>query len=116
MLVQSIHYMSASELAALIRTRALSPVEVIKETLDRIEAVNALINAFVAMRADETIAEAKDLEARMAHGRKPGPLAFSSNGVKAFQSEATPAPLSCHRSAANTGCDLARLGGSAPES
>jgi len=45
MLVQSIHYMSASELAALIRTRALSPVEVIKETLDRIEAVNPLINA-----------------------------------------------------------------------
>jgi len=74
--------MSASELAALIRTKALSPVEVIKETLDRIEAVNPLINAFVAMRADEAIEEAKDLEARMARGTVPGPLAGVPIGVK----------------------------------
>jgi aspartyl-tRNA(Asn)/glutamyl-tRNA(Gln) amidotransferase subunit A len=80
--MKSIHYMSAHELVGLVRTRELSPVEVMKETLDRIEAVNPLINAFVAMRAEEAIQEAKELESRIASGVDPGPLAGIPVGVK----------------------------------
>jgi aspartyl-tRNA(Asn)/glutamyl-tRNA(Gln) amidotransferase subunit A len=40
----------ATELANLIRSKDLSPVELIDATLRRIEAVNPSINAFVALR------------------------------------------------------------------
>ncbi len=78
----SIHYMSARQLAEQIRGKALSPVEVMRKTLERIEAVNPLINAFVAMRAEEAITEAKELEARIGKGMEPGPLAGVPVGVK----------------------------------
>lgn len=74
--------MPASELAELIRTKNLSPVELMERTLERIESVNPLINAFVKIRADEAMEEAKDLEARMANGMAPGPLAGIPLGVK----------------------------------
>jgi Asp-tRNA(Asn)/Glu-tRNA(Gln) amidotransferase A subunit family amidase len=81
--MKSIHYMSARELAELIRTRELSPVEVMEETIDRIEAANPLINAFVTMRADQAMEEARQLEERMAKkGVNPGPLAGIPVGVK----------------------------------
>ena len=80
--MKSIHYMSARKLANLIRTGKLSPVEVMEETFDRIAAVNPLINAFVAMRAEEAIKEAKELEGRIVRGMEPGPLAGIPVGVK----------------------------------
>jgi Asp-tRNA(Asn)/Glu-tRNA(Gln) amidotransferase A subunit family amidase len=40
-------YSDAMKLAELIRTREVSPVEVIKAHLDRIEAVNPRVNAIV---------------------------------------------------------------------
>lgn len=80
--MKSIHYMSAHELVGLIRARQLSPVEVLEETLDRIEAVNPLINAFVAMRADQAMEEAREQEARIAKGMDPGPLTGIPVGVK----------------------------------
>ncbi|MBC8466874.1 MAG: amidase, partial [Deltaproteobacteria bacterium] len=49
----SIHYKSALELVGLIRSKALSPMELMEETLQRIEAVNPALNAFVAMRAEQ---------------------------------------------------------------
>jgi len=78
----SISYKTAHELARLIRTMELSPVELMRKTLERIEAVNPLINAFVAMRAEEAITEAKELEARIGRGMDPGPLAGVPVGVK----------------------------------
>jgi len=80
--VKPIHYMSATELVALIRARKISPVEVMETTLERIEAVNPLINAFVALRPDQAMEEARDLEARIARGMAPGPLAGIPIGVK----------------------------------
>jgi len=68
-----IHYVSAKELAELIREKKLSPVEAIEETIARIEAVNPLIKAFVTIRADQT---------RLAKGIDPGPLAGVPIGVK----------------------------------
>ena len=39
------HYADATELASLIRSKQLSPVEVLKAHVDRIEAVNPRLNA-----------------------------------------------------------------------
>ena len=76
------HYKSALELAELIRSKYLSPVELMEETLRRIEAVNPALNVFVAMRAEQAMEEAKVLGERMASGIDPGPLAGIPVGVK----------------------------------
>ena len=55
-------FSDATRLAELIRTKALSPVEVVQQHLDRIEAVKSSINAIVTI-ADRAIAEAKAAEA-----------------------------------------------------
>ena len=51
-----IYYQDASKLAELIRTREISPVEVMKAHLDRIDSVNPTINAIVTI-ADNALAK-----------------------------------------------------------
>lgn len=80
--MQSLFRMPATELANLIRSRDLSPVDLIDATLRRIEAVNPSINAFVALRADDALAEARALAENIAAGKDPGPLAGIPIGVK----------------------------------
>ena len=78
----SIHYESALELVKLIRSKDLSPVELMEETLQRIEEMNPALNAFVAMRAEEAMEEAKALGESIAAGTDPGPLGGIPLGVK----------------------------------
>ncbi len=73
----------ASELADMIRKRELSPVELMRATLDRIDAVNPKLNAFVALRpAEHLLDEAKVIEARLVRREDVGPLAGLPLGVK----------------------------------
>jgi len=74
--------MDALELVSLIRTGKLSPLEVMETTLERIDAVNPLINAFVSLRREEAIQEAKEMTASLASGAAAGPLAGIPIGVK----------------------------------
>ncbi len=78
----SIYYKSALELVELIRTKQISPVEVMNETIKRIEAVNPIINAFVTMRVEQAMDEAKALTELLSAGKDPGPLAGIPIGVK----------------------------------
>ena len=66
-------YSDATRLAELIRTRQISPVEVMQAHLDRITAVNPRLNAIVTI-ADSTIAAAKEAEAAVLRGDQLGPL------------------------------------------
>ena len=52
----------AVELAALIRRRELSPVELVDAVLSRLEAVNPAINAFVTVTAEQARKEARAAE------------------------------------------------------
>src|SRR5580765_1518982 len=72
----------AHALAAAVRRRELSPVAVVEATLARIARVDPAINAFVALRADAALAEARALGERIARGEDPGPLAGVPFGVK----------------------------------
>ncbi|WP_274597565.1 amidase [Paraburkholderia sp. SG-MS1] len=65
--------LDASKLAELIRTREVSPVEVVQAHLDRIDAVDRKINAIVTV-ADDAIKAAKAAEAAVMAGRELGPL------------------------------------------
>ena len=80
--MNSLNYKSAQELLKLIRSKVISPVELMEETLKRIEAINPDLNAFVVIRADEAIDEAKALEKRIVSGKYPGALAGIPIGVK----------------------------------
>lgn len=58
----------ADELAALIRAREVSSVEVVTAHLERIEAVNPALNAVVATLAEQAIAAARQADQRTAAG------------------------------------------------
>ena len=65
---------SAIELAELIKAKELSSREVIDSHLDRIESVNADLNAVVVVLADSARAEADRADALVASGETLGPL------------------------------------------
>jgi Asp-tRNA(Asn)/Glu-tRNA(Gln) amidotransferase A subunit family amidase len=64
----------ATALAALIRERAVSPVEVVDAFLARIEALNPAINAFCVVAAEEARTDARTAEAALVAGEAVGPL------------------------------------------
>src|ERR1700682_5117970 len=65
--------LSANRLAELIRRRALSPVEVAKAYLSRIENLNPSLNAIVTL-APDVIEQAQAAEARLMSAGSVGPL------------------------------------------
>jgi len=78
----SIHYKSALALARLIRSKELSPLELMEETLKRIEAINTTLNAFISIRAEQALDEARAVTERLASGKEHGPLTGIPIGVK----------------------------------
>src|SRR6059036_1150010 len=68
-------WLSATELAGLIRKKTVSPVEVVGAVLARIEAVNPRLNAFVTLTDEQARRDAKAAErALMRRGARLGPL------------------------------------------
>lgn len=78
----ALNFASAEDLASLIRTRELSPSELMDHTLTRIEALNPRINAFVALDEERARAEAAAQTERVARGEDLGPLGGLPLGVK----------------------------------
>jgi Asp-tRNA(Asn)/Glu-tRNA(Gln) amidotransferase A subunit family amidase len=67
-------FLPATELAARIRRRDLSPVEVVKAYLGRIENRNPSINAYTLVLPDQALAAAREAETTVMSGRPLGPL------------------------------------------
>jgi aspartyl-tRNA(Asn)/glutamyl-tRNA(Gln) amidotransferase subunit A len=65
-------YLDATEMAAKIRARVLSPREVVQAHLDRVETVNPKVNAVVTLMADEALAAARVAEAEVMDGSASG--------------------------------------------
>jgi len=64
----------ATELGRLVRSRELSPVEVLDAILDRIERVNPIINAFLTVTPEIARRQATASQARALRGELLGPL------------------------------------------
>jgi aspartyl-tRNA(Asn)/glutamyl-tRNA(Gln) amidotransferase subunit A len=62
------------DLARLYRERSVSPVEIVRATLDRIERLNPELNAYIAVLSDSAVAAARAAEAQLAAGIDLGPL------------------------------------------
>jgi aspartyl-tRNA(Asn)/glutamyl-tRNA(Gln) amidotransferase subunit A len=65
---------SLAEAAELVRTRAVSPVELTRACVDRIERVDAAIHAFASVDAAHALEEARAAEREIQSGRYRGPL------------------------------------------
>jgi amidase len=69
-----LHYRSARELAALVRSGEISARELLQLHLDRIEAVNPRLNAIVTLVPERALDWAAAADERQAQGRELGPL------------------------------------------
>ena len=75
--------LSAQQLAGLIRSKKVSAKEAAKSALARLEAVNPAINAVVDHRPEEVLSQAAEVDAAIARGEDPGPLAGVPVTIKA---------------------------------
>ncbi len=69
---RDIGYMSATELVAAYRAKTLSPVEVTKAVLGRLERLEPKLNAFTHVDPESALAAARESEARWAKGAPKG--------------------------------------------
>jgi amidase len=66
--------LSAAEMAAHVRQKKISPVELVRVHLDRIEALNPLLNAYISLRPDEAMEDARRAEEGVMRANYLGPL------------------------------------------
>jgi aspartyl-tRNA(Asn)/glutamyl-tRNA(Gln) amidotransferase subunit A len=69
-----IQSLTIAKLAPKIKSRAISPVELTRFFLERIERINPTLNAYVTVTADDALAVAMRAEEELAQGRYRGPL------------------------------------------
>ena len=67
-------YTSATTLAAMIRAKSVSPVELTRAVLERIEQLNPRLNAVCTLTADIALDAARAAEQRVMRGERLGPL------------------------------------------
>src|SRR5687767_15729040 len=62
------------ELARLVRERAVSPVDLVKTYLERIDRWESTLHAYVTVAGDSALRQAKDAEAAVMRGEKRGAM------------------------------------------
>jgi aspartyl-tRNA(Asn)/glutamyl-tRNA(Gln) amidotransferase subunit A len=65
---------SIADIAERLRTKAISPVELTTAVLQRIDALNPHLHAFITVTADRALVQAERAEREIAAGRWRGPL------------------------------------------
>jgi hypothetical protein len=70
----SLSSLTLSEAAELVHSKKISPVELTKVCLGRIEQLNSKLNAFITVTADSALVDARAAEAEIQRGRWKGPL------------------------------------------
>jgi aspartyl-tRNA(Asn)/glutamyl-tRNA(Gln) amidotransferase subunit A len=83
--------LTLAEVASLVRRKEASPVELVEGYLERVEALNPSLNAYISVAADEAMRSARQAEDDVARGRDLGllhgvPLAikdlFATRGLR----------------------------------
>jgi aspartyl-tRNA(Asn)/glutamyl-tRNA(Gln) amidotransferase subunit A len=82
MMTAELHSLTLAAAADLIRRRVLSPVEYVRALLARIDAVDSQLGAIITRLDERALAEARDAESSIAHGRYKGPLHGIPFGLK----------------------------------
>jgi amidase len=71
---EALHYLELTELAARIKAREISALDVTRAQLDRIDALDRELGSYVHVMAETAIDEAKAADAEIANGQYRGPL------------------------------------------
>ena len=74
--------LTLADAAAQLRDRKLSPVELTRACLDRIDRLNPTLNAFITVTADQAMSAAREAESEIAAGHYRGPLHGVPIGLK----------------------------------
>jgi aspartyl-tRNA(Asn)/glutamyl-tRNA(Gln) amidotransferase subunit A len=74
--------LSIREAGDLVRRKVISPVELTRACLERIERLNPALNAFITVTAEQAMAQAREAEAEVRRGRWRGPLHGIPVGLK----------------------------------
>ena len=74
MMTADLHYLTISELAPMIERKEISPVEVTRHMLDRIERVDGDLRAYATMMGESAIERARQAESEIVAGNYRGPL------------------------------------------
>ena len=74
--------LSIGEAGDLVRRKVISPVELTRACLQRIERLNPALNAFITVTPEEALAQARATEAEVRRGRWRGPLHGIPLGLK----------------------------------
>ena len=72
--LKDLPFLTVAELSEKIRSREVSPVDVVEAYLDRIEALNPVLNSYITVCADEARADAENAERQIAQGLYRGPM------------------------------------------
>ncbi len=81
-MVENTCYANVDQLTGRIREQEVSPVEVVRASLERIEKLNPLLNAFITVLPDEALEQARAAAAEIEAGHWRGPLHGIPVGVK----------------------------------
>ena len=68
------HWLTATQIGDAFATRRLSPVELLTSLLQRIEALDPKLNAFIRLDAEGAMEAARAAESDIMAGRSRGPL------------------------------------------
>lgn len=81
-MARELNFFTVAEAAKLIRSRAISPVELTEHVLDRIETLDPTLNAFLAVAAEAALAQARAAEDEIVAGYYRGPMHGIPYGLK----------------------------------
>jgi aspartyl-tRNA(Asn)/glutamyl-tRNA(Gln) amidotransferase subunit A len=80
--MSALHDLTACEAATQVRRRAVSATELVRAVLARAEATEPAVGAYITLAAESAIADAAEIDRRIAAGDDPGPLAGVPIGLK----------------------------------
>lgn len=75
-------FLTATELAPKIKNKEISPVDLVKQTLNRIERVDSSLNTYITVLNDLALKQAEDAEQEIMNGNYKGPLHGIPVGIK----------------------------------
>ena len=79
---QDLAPLTIKQASDLLRSKSISPVDLVQVCLRRIEKYNSALNAFITVTADSAMAEARKAEADIRQGKWRGPLHGIPIGLK----------------------------------
>ncbi|MFQ5852914.1 MAG: amidase family protein [Candidatus Binatia bacterium] len=79
---EDIPFLTIAETSTLIKRKKLSPVELVKALLTRIDRVEPKVHAFITLMGEAALVAAKSAEREIARGKYRGPLHGIPVGVK----------------------------------